>query len=465
MDDDLLQEAQRKKPRRLRWTGAVAAVLAIGILVSAILSPESSPLVTSAHAIAQAEYPEMTKLPDAAQFEENGEYNKAFDEWMDAWRAQGTYAERYARDDFRDFLTRSIPQFLSEANGENLVYSPLNLYMALAMLAEVTDGESRAQLLSLLGTENIETLRSRANALWNANYRNDGANFSLLANSLWLDTDTAYVQETVERLAENYFASSYRGEMGSEEYNQMLQDWLNEQTGGLLRDQIDGIEMKEWTVLALASTVYFAGKWNQKFDAEKTAPQSFYGANGETTCDFLHNSVTGNYYWGEGFGAIRIPFAEVGAMWIILPDEGCSPEALLADGEYLELLLSGESWEKRKGVLLHESIPKFDVSSQLDLQSGLEALGVTGVFDETASDFTPLTAIENLYLSKILHGARVSIDENGCTAASYVTAMVEATGGMPAEDEVDFVADRPFLFAITGMDGLPLFIGVVNNPA
>ena len=32
------------------------------------------------------------------------------------------------------------------------------------------------------------------------------------------------------------------------------------------------------------------------------------------------------------------------------------------------------------------------------------------------------------------------------------------------EEEVDFVLDRPFLFAITGVDNLPLFVGLVNRP-
>jgi len=38
---------------------------------------------------------------------------------------------------------------------------------------------------------------------------------------------------------------------------------------------------------------------------------------------------------------------------------------------------------------------------------------------------------------------------------------------MPREDEIDFVLDRPFLFAITNSwrdSGLPLFVGVVNQP-
>ena len=32
------------------------------------------------------------------------------------------------------------------------------------------------------------------------------------------------------------------------------------------------------------------------------------------------------------------------------------------------------------------------------------------------------------------------------------------------EEEVDFILNRPFIFAITGTDGLPLFVGIVHQP-
>ena len=34
----------------------------------------------------------------------------------------------------------------------------------------------------------------------------------------------------------------------------------------------------------------------------------------------------------------------------------------------------------------------------------------------------------------------------------------------PPDQKVDFTLDRPFVFAITGEDGLPLFVGVVHKP-
>lgn len=46
----------------------------------------------------------------------------------------------------------------------------------------------------------------------------------------------------------------------------------------------------------------------------------------------------------------------------------------------------------------------------------------------------------------------------------WYTVMMMAGAAAPPEEEMDFVLDRPFLFAITGADGLPLFVGVVNRP-
>lgn len=110
------------------------------------------------------------------------------------------------------------------------------------------------------------------------------------------------------------------------------------------------------------------------------------------------------------------------------------------------------------------TVPKFDVVSDLDLRDGLNALGITGVFDATVADFSPMTSkVAEIFLSKADHAARVAIDEEGVTAAAY-TVMMMAGAAAPPEEEMDFVLDRPFLFAITGADGLPLFVGVVNRP-
>ena len=105
------------------------------------------------------------------------------------------------------------------------------------------------------------------------------------------------------------------------------------------------------------------------------------------------------------------------------------------------------------------------MASDLNLRESLQGLGITDVFDVEKADFSPLTQDDQpAYLSQVKHAARVTIDEDGCTAAAFTVAAVAGMSAPPV-DEVDFVLDRPFLFVLTGADGSPLFVGIVRQPA
>lgn len=129
----------------------------------------------------------------------------------------------------------------------------------------------------------------------------------------------------------------------------------------------------------------------------------------------------------------------------------------------MEVLLNGWDRSDKKYLTVNLSVPKFDVASSADLKESLHALGVADVFDMNLSDFTPLTEDSKIYLSEVEHSARVAIDEEGVTAAAY-TAEIGDGADMPPEEEMDFVIDRPYLFAITNRNNLPLFVGIVKNP-
>ena len=285
----------------------------------------------SAYALALASYPEMAPYPNEMEYfdEKTGEFDSdgldvVYDAWQSDRKAQRSQPEGYA-DGLEPFFASSIREFLSNSNGENKVYSPLSVYMALAMLAEVTDSESRQQILDLLGSESIEALRSQAASVWNANYSNDGAVTSILANSLWLNESVNFNQSTMDSLAKNYYASSFRGEMGSEEFNQALRDWINEQTGGLLEAQADGLSMDPETVMALASTIYYRAKWHSEFNEAGTEKGLFhlFSADGETVeCDFMDKGGSNTYYWADQFGAVALSLEGSGKMWFLLPDDG-----------------------------------------------------------------------------------------------------------------------------------------------
>lgn len=466
-------EQTSRRGGHVRRRGAVIAVLlAAAVLAGAALGLGGG---RAGFAVALAEYPEMPALPNEEEFFDpetgvwDGEaYDRQYTPWWEAQRARWKdRPEDYAAG-LEGFFAAGIRQFLGDAEGENRVCSPVNLCMSLAILAELTGGESRQQILDLLAQPDLQTLRAQAAAIWRANYCDDGGTTSVLANSLWLNQGVSFVPSTLETLARDYRASSYQGEMGSEDFDQALRDWVNQQTGGLLEAQSAGLRLDPDTVLALASTVYFRAKWQDEFSESGTAPQTFHSPAGDLTCDFLHESDSGFYFWGERFSAVSRHLENYGGtMWFLLPDEGVTAEELLEDPQVMEFLLMNakwENWSDNKCLIINLALPKFDVSSDLDLLPGLRALGITDVFDPSASDFSPMAKeAEGIRVSQAEHAARVAIDEEGVAAAAY-TVMPAPGAGMPPEEEVDFVLDRPFLFAITGEDGLPLFAGLVNRP-
>lgn len=424
---------------------------------------------TSQYALTKAVYPQMSPYPDHLKYtdESTGMFDaEGFEAAYDAWRgdrlAQTSQLEGYDQG-LGGFYEKTARQFLTGADGENIIYSPLNVYMALAMLAETTDGESREQILELLGADDIGQLRMQANALWNANYSNDGLNRSVLASSLWLNEDVEFNEDTIKTLADTYYSSTYQGVMGSDELDEALKAWLNEQTGGILKDEVAGVELDRETVLAMATTVYFQAKWSSEFNENNNTQSVFYAPDGNINCMFMNQSLARDYYWDDGFSAVCQSFTDGGEMWLILPDEGTSVDELLANDSVFDLLDKQDSWEDKKFLTVNLSVPKFDVSSNIDLSVGLKKMGVTDVFDYARSDFSPLTRqIDEVYLSKADHAARVTIDEEGCTAAAY-TVMALCGAAMPPEEEVDFVLNRPFVFAITGQGDSLMFIGVVNR--
>lgn len=355
----------------------------------------------------------------------------------------------------------ALPLFLTGDN-KNHVYSPLNIAMALAMLAEITDGETREEVLKVLGVESMEALRAKVEKVLRAACYDSEEGISLPSASLWLRSDfDGYNAETMRTLANRYAASSYSGPMGTDEYNRLLQDWINEQTKGLLKDQAGNVKLDRETVLALVTTLYYKAGWVQPFYEEQTQDEVFHSPDGDVTVPFLKSGTHG-YWRGEHFGAMRIPMQDGKWFWLFLPDEGYALSDITADPA-CAAIINGEV--EQQGVRVNYRFPKLDVTDETDLADLLKQLGITRAFDAQEADFSPLYEGEGpaTCLSSVKHAARLTADEYGVEAAAF-TVMAVAGMAMIQDKPVEFVCDRPFLFAVADDNGLVWFAGAVNHP-
>ncbi len=458
------RKAARKRPAWVKWAAlAACAALIVGAIAGRALfsgssgtgtTPVSGPdgLLTLA-----AKYPDPTAPGMSAQkFVESD----AHWEWWDAYRKKmdASAALQVGMDGYNTAL---MAQLLPSEN-ENTVCSPLNTYIAFAMLAEVTGGNSRKQILDMLGVSSINELRGNIKTLWEANCIDTPVLKSLLANSFWLKNSVDYKEDTLARLAETYYASSVRGEPGTAAMDEALRKWTDDNTGNLLTDYTKDMSLDPETVLALISTIYYKAEWTSHFNENATTRETFHGASGDTEVDMMHSTDFLSVYTTDAFTSLGLPLNDSGNMYFFLPNENTDVSALASDPD----LLAATRWcddPRWRSALVHLSVPKFSVSAKTDLLGTIASLGVTDVLDPEIADFTPLTEdVDELYLSQAEHAALVEIDENGDTAAAY-TLLAITEGATFPEDEIEFVLNRPFLFLITGRDGSLLFSGIVNN--
>ena len=90
-------------------------------------------------------------------------------------------------------------------------------------------------------------------------------------------------------------------------------------------------------------------------------------------------------------------------------------------------------------------------------------MGLAEIFTPDGNHFSTVIHSEMpVFIDSINQDTRVTIDEDGVKAASYL--IIEGVGSPePPNEIIDFILDRPFVFVITS-NSIPLFVGTVNHP-
>ena len=412
-----------------------------------------------AKALAEASYPTMPQYDEDETYEQRRERIDAAKAQAAMLQGQGAGMQKV----YQQLLGRLL--IPDDGKADDRACSPLNIYLTLSMLAECTAGNTQKQILSLLGVRDTAALRTKADALWNANYLDDGLTMSRLAASLWLSDAADYRQETVDTLARRYHASSFSGKVGTPGYDAAIHDWIGRQTGGLLDEQARQFKTNANTLMVLLGTIWFRAEWAGRFPPSLTKPAAFHAPDGDTTVQMMELSRSfGEAYVGDRMSAVYLPFSSDTpfGMWVVLPDEGVGTAELIDGGELLSLLTKQRK-EKIGRYRLTVQLPRFDVTGDTDLIPVLQRLGVTDVFAGGKADLSALLTDDTAYVSEARHACRVTVDEKGCEAAAFTVAT--AGNAMPPKaDPLTLRFDRPFMFLVTGPGDTLLFAGVVAHP-
>ena len=216
-------------------------------------------------------------------------------------------------DAVRAFSYASASQLLYREKG-NTVYSPLGVYYPLALLAAGAGGATRDQILSALGlsgqSNDAFTLQCQR-LYWRTRQDSENSAF-LTANSLWVRQGLTLQPDFGRIAAERFFAPVYAVDFADPATVGWMQDWVSDNTRGLIRPQI---EPRRDTELYVCNTIYLKGNWALPFSSGSTYEEIFTREDGrQITCDFMHVTQSVDYAKKDGYARADLRIDDIGTM-------------------------------------------------------------------------------------------------------------------------------------------------------
>lgn len=357
-----------------------------------------------------------------------------------------------------EFSAETASVILSGEKG-NTCYSPISLYMALAMLSTGAKGQTQDELLALLGEDDTKYLSEQMGKLFRLTYVDNKIAKLYMTNSLWVNDKVQFNQEYIDNAKSSFYAASNKLNFSDPNAGNAISSWISDNTNGLLKPEIEVDPVL--SLMFIVNTLYLKDEWEENFNEDATKQDLFYTTSDEqVNAEFMTRELNCENLIGNGFKAASLCLKNTGKMTFVLPDEGVNVSSLIESPESLAAMI-GDGYDYGEVLI---TLPKFNFDTEFDLKESLETLGVKTVFDIDKSDLSGITDIEAC-VDKVKQGSNISINEDGVEAAAYT--YIEAVAGCAmGEDKVlELNFNRPFIFIVQSNENVPLFIGVVQNPS
>jgi len=345
-----------------------------------------------------------------------------------------------------------------ETGNGNALISPLSVSLALAMTANGSGGQTKAEMETVLGMS-VDDMNRYYLRYVNQLPASKDAKLSL-ANSIWFrDSERLQVnRDFLQTNADYYGAGAYASPFDAQTVKD-INNWTKQNTDGMVDKIVE--EISEATMLYLINALVFDAKWENPYKEDiQLYDGAFTAANGDrqtakmmrdTECWYLHDSMATGFAKDYAGGDYRFV--------ALLPNEGISIEDYVASVTAESLWQTLNSMEKAQ---VYAAMPQFSYDYQLDMSRVLSQMGMPRAFDAEAADLTPMATCDlgNLYIGQVLHKTHITVDTQGTRAAAVTAVEVLAEGAAVIDYSV--VLDRPFLYMIVDTQtNLPVFMGTL----
>lgn len=373
------------------------------------------------------------------------------------------------------FALRCLQELGSGAQ-DNLLFSPLSLTYALAMVSNGVEGTTRSEILGALGLEagSLDDLNAVCSILLNQLPAID-TSVRISAADAMMVADRYKVKDSFRKCLEGQYYAPVEI-LPSQDQDKILHrinEWVWRNTGGLVYPIVTPEDITSNFVAAIMNALYFKAPW--KPVGSESMPERLFNENTQhTLADFYldgggtskqeymnSNPDTLPYAKMDGYQAVAIPYGNGRfRMMLLLPDE------IGGDGlSRLRNKMDLGEWAAIHNALTTDwanvflYVPKFSVFGEYRMNDLLGTLGIRAPFRPSGDFSAMFEESSQVYLDKVMQKTRISVSEWG-TEAGAVTLMGMADAYNSSLKTVKVRADHPFIFLIEEeTSGAILFAG------
>lgn len=355
---------------------------------------------------------------------------------------------------------------ISEINTSgNVFYSPLSISSALAMVSLGAKENTKDQILQVLclNKSGPDTKTADQEDLIHSSYNKlvselnePGVPYMLsLANRLYGEKSYQFIDKFISESQKYYQAGLEPVDFikNSEAARVNINNWVEENTQGKIKDLLPQGILNEMTSLVLVNAIYLKANWEKKFLKQTTDDQQFKVNKNETKPVKMMKQKSKfplTFIPEVNSQILELPYVGKNlSMLIILPNEIEDDTTGL---QQLEETLTYEKlmeWTKPDKMIVENvqiSLPKFKLEETYDMKNLLVKLGMVNAFEMGKANFSGMSP-QNLMVSEVIHKTFVEVNEEGteAAAATGVCMMLKSCRFMSLKI---FNADHPFLFFI-----------------
>jgi len=360
-------------------------------------------------------------------------------------------------------LTRS-----EDSRSQNVVLSPVSIFLALSMLYHGSEGATRSELKTFL---NLRSGVGNTRALlqdYDSSRRELNTTIQL-ANSIYADNSLP-VKNNYQNQLQNSLLSGVRQVDFRNKIRtvQKINQWVKNKTNNLITDFINPNTISANTKLLVLNAIYFKANWKYPFHKFETIRSVKFDVTerSEVEVDMMSKSDDILYQSNAQLQSeiISLPYEDENfQMMVFLPHSRDENSIQNLIQEFSKTVDFNEIYSSLKERRVELYLPKFTIGHKSDLVTALESLGVRSMFNPNAADFSRIST-ESLRVSNILHETKIEVSEEGSEAAGVTGAILDLRTASSQTTEVN--VNRPFIFVILDRQhNIPLFIGKVLNPS